>query len=92
MIRTDKSSWSRGPLLYVCFTGLLPLLAYLFEKGAISAKQLGAGFLLLAGCLFVIILYRYSRGRRRENKTSMSRLELTDLKWPVLLERYELRL
>jgi len=37
------------------------------EKGAISAKQLGAGFLLLAGCLFVIIC-RYSRGRRREEQ------------------------
>jgi len=65
MTGARKSSWNYVLLESFCLTCLVLLLAYLFEKGVISPRQLGIGFLLLSGCLYVAILYRYTRGRGR---------------------------
>lgn len=73
MIGTDKSPWNSMWLLQLCLLSLVSALVYLFAKGAISAREFGAGVLLLAGCLFVVMLYRYrGGGRYKEQDVSVS--------------------
>jgi hypothetical protein len=57
-----KSFWNSLLFITTCFTLCAFALAYGFARGIISARGLGVGFLILVGCLALVVSFRLRKG------------------------------
>lgn len=57
-----KPLWSSLLSITTCFTLLAFALAYGFARSIISPRALEVGFLVLIGCLAVVVSFRFSKG------------------------------
>ncbi len=67
-LRVKKSLWLSSLFPFVCFAVLGFPLVYEYTKGNFSPRQLGAGFVMLIGCIFGLIVFRLSRGQTDETR------------------------
>src|ERR1700691_3292755 len=57
-----KSFWNSLLFITACFTLSAFALAYGFARGIISPRALGVGFLILVGCLAVVVSFMLKKG------------------------------